>query len=100
VNIHGNPILARGLGVVVLESSHGQGIDELTIGAKPAEGDCVFHGKPIGIVVEIDEDSPAFFHPRSDFFCPRFELLFRIIGTVEPLAAVQTKIDKVGRHRL
>jgi len=100
VDIHGNPILTRELGVFVLESSNGQGIKELIIGAKPAEGDGVFHGKPIGIVIEIDEDGPAFVLPISDFFCPCFELLFRVIGAVEHLAAVQTKIDKVSRHRL
>ncbi len=43
------------------------------------EGECVLNGKPVGIIVKIDEDSFPIFSPTSYLSDPSPQLLIRVI---------------------
>ena len=59
------------------------------------QGEGVFNGKAISIIVEIDEDRFSVLFPGTNFSSPLVQLPVRIIRTVEGFTPMEAKIDEL-----
>ncbi len=56
----------------------------------------IFDGETVSIVVKIGKDLFPLFSPFSDLSRPFLKLIIRIVGAIEELSSVETKVDEVG----